>query len=392
MRDFPDATIHAKVTTRSRKSDDGDDVRSVRSISPEEYDYIYTSFGNSYGLQRSQIDGALRSGKHHFLICNDLGTIAKLRSDYGKLALTIFVLSKGARVHLQGLLMGQGTQDSEIANSMREDELLYQQYLNRATGFDAVIVNNQGSPVSQMLDQLRVAMAARQKRNSGRDDATTTKAAPARILGPPTYTPEDIAAMVEQKLRLLLNEMLGITAVDARSSQTGNTGKGRQVRSGQSMGTGDTSGFGDDKEYDVFISARTSDRAYAQTVRQFLTRAALAVFHSDESLPRLGSADYRREISHALDHSLHMVVVVSSGENARSKWVESEWGMFIIEKRSGRKDGNIITVTAGDLEVAELPLDLRTQEVIALSPAGLIRLLQYVRPRDVRSTAKNRGD
>ena len=91
---------------------------------------------------------------------------------------------------------------------------------------------------------------------------------------------------------------------------------------------------------DVFISARHSDYEYATQIYRFLGSRGLAVFFSEESLPQLGSSDYRREIDRALDEAQYMIVVTSSTENVQSSWVEAEWGFFINEKRSGRKSGN----------------------------------------------------
>jgi len=53
----------------------------------------------------------------------------------------------------------------------------------------------------------------------------------------------------------------------------------------------------------------------------------------------MGNSDYRREIDRALEQAKHLIVVTSRKEYVESKWVEAEWGSFINEKRSGRKDG-----------------------------------------------------
>ena len=61
-----------------------------------------------------------------------------------------------------------------------------------------------------------------------------------------------------------------------------------------------------------------------------------------------------------------------------SSWVEAEWGLFINEKRSGRKSGNIVTVVADKLQAEDLPASLRYFEVIPFTEDALYRLLRFV--------------
>ncbi|HMC77751.1 MAG TPA: TIR domain-containing protein [Vicinamibacterales bacterium] len=129
----------------------------------------------------------------------------------------------------------------------------------------------------------------------------------------------------------------------------------------------------------VFISAKSGDYDYAEAVYRHLTAAGIAAFFSRESLPEVGSADYRREIDRALDEADHLVVVTSSIDSVVAPWVEAEWGFFINEKRSGRKTGNLITVLAGAMRPADLPPSLRYYEAIPFDAAALDTLLRYVR-------------
>jgi TIR domain len=131
---------------------------------------------------------------------------------------------------------------------------------------------------------------------------------------------------------------------------------------------------------DVFISAKSADFQYAIQVYRYLAGLGVRTFFSRESLPELGNSDYRKEIDKKLDEVQHMVVVVSSVENAESPWVEAEWGFFINEKRSGRKKGNLITVTVGSLQPAELPASLRYHEVIPFGPDAFEKIARYVTP------------
>jgi len=136
----------------------------------------------------------------------------------------------------------------------------------------------------------------------------------------------------------------------------------------------------------VFISAKSSDYEYAAQVYRRLGDAGVAAFFSRESLPAVGSSDYRREIDRALDEADHMIVVTSSVDHVLASWVEAEWGFFINEKRSGRKRGNLVTVVVGALGPTDLPPSLRYFEVIPFDPEALDRILRYVQePSPVRT-------
>gem|GEM_PF-4977422 len=132
-------------------------------------------------------------------------------------------------------------------------------------------------------------------------------------------------------------------------------------------------------EYDVFISYKSEDTAYAQEVYDLLTGRGMRVFFSRESLPRLGSDEYHERIDSAIEKARHMVVVASSGEHATAKWVSYEWRLFLGEKLAGRKEGNLVTVVAGGMSIGDLPIGLRHREVIQLTPEDRDRLFQYLR-------------
>ena len=130
----------------------------------------------------------------------------------------------------------------------------------------------------------------------------------------------------------------------------------------------------------IFISARSTDYQYAEEIYRFLKSQGLHIFFSQESLPELASSDYRKQIDDALDSAQHMIVVTSSKANVTASWVEAEWGLFINEKRSGRKLGNLITVVAGGLGPSELPPSLRYYEVIPFQRDAFQKILRYVAP------------
>lgn len=132
--------------------------------------------------------------------------------------------------------------------------------------------------------------------------------------------------------------------------------------------------------FHVFISAKSEDYPYAEKLFQFLQGKGIPTFFSQATLRRLGRADYRRAIDQALEQVQNLIVVVSRPEYTTSEWVQAEWGIFANELRSGRKHGNLITVTVGDLQPADLPITLRNLEVIPWDDQVFEVVLSYVRP------------
>jgi len=132
-------------------------------------------------------------------------------------------------------------------------------------------------------------------------------------------------------------------------------------------------------KFDIFLSFSGEDESDARRVFEFLASQGLRVFFSKSSIPQMAQADYMKAINRALDGSRHMIVMSRTPEGFAKPWVEREWMMFLNEKLSGRKSGNIVVINVGGVEVAELPIALRSQQVVSLTDSGLDEVLQFVR-------------
>ena len=141
----------------------------------------------------------------------------------------------------------------------------------------------------------------------------------------------------------------------------------------------DISAEGNAENFDVFISYKSKDTLYAKLVYDILCSQGLKVFYSKESLPRMGSDEYREQIDLVIDQSKNMVIVASSGEHIMSRWIKYEWGLFLGEKLAGRKKGNLITILAEGLSVENLPISLRNREAIPLVKGEIESLLEFVK-------------
>lgn len=113
-------------------------------------------------------------------------------------------------------------------------------------------------------------------------------------------------------------------------------------------------------QYDVFISCKSEDYPFAKKVYKYLKELNYNVFLADEELRKKGIAEYGKIIDEALDSTTHMIIIASKPEYIESSYVQSEWRIFIEEKRTGRKTGNIITII--NFDVSSLPISLRQFE------------------------------
>ena len=114
-------------------------------------------------------------------------------------------------------------------------------------------------------------------------------------------------------------------------------------------------------KYDVFLSSKSEDYPYAEEVYNFLKENGLNVFAASKELDKIGEAAYAVAIDAALDATEHMVVIASSIENIKSKWVDYEWRTFRNDLNSGYREGNLLTILS-NITPKELPAGLRHQQ------------------------------
>ena len=120
-----------------------------------------------------------------------------------------------------------------------------------------------------------------------------------------------------------------------------------------------------DFKYDVFISCKSEDYNLGREVFEYLSNNRVSAFMADEKLRQLGMSDYGRVIDEALDNSRHLILVTSSVQNVMpdtSPYVYYEWHTFSEEKKSGRKNGNIVLIVTNLDMIGKLPIALRNNQ------------------------------
>lgn len=131
-------------------------------------------------------------------------------------------------------------------------------------------------------------------------------------------------------------------------------------------------------DWEVFISHHHTDLKHAQVLYELLQAANVRPFLSEACLPKLGISDFQESIEGALEKCQHMIVVSSFVDGISSGWVRAEWSMFLNEVRSGRKQGNLLTLLIGQMNVNELPIALRAFQSIVWQDRN--RVIPFIKP------------
>lgn len=147
-------SIHQKVTDRSPKRYDSEEIRCIEQINNSEYQYIYQQYGYRYGIEKEQIDQALSQAKDHFVICNDIDTIKRIKVDYGDSVRTVFLLFDAPREHIEKVQKARGITDDQVDLRIAKIGVLSELFLDNADLFDGVILNRMGSPFGNMVHQV----------------------------------------------------------------------------------------------------------------------------------------------------------------------------------------------------------------------------------------------
>ena len=120
--------------------------------------------------------------------------------------------------------------------------------------------------------------------------------------------------------------------------------------------------------YQVFISYKhtdddgnnTIDQEWAKELEGILASKGASVFFSDHSLVEQGRSNFSSAIDEALDEVELLIVVASKIEYVNSRWVSYEWGSFLNDYLSGKRErANVITVLKGGVDKNDLPRKLR---------------------------------
>ena len=154
--DFGVESVHIKGTTRIKRQYDEDEIVSFpKGLPKDKYQYVYNQYGYKYGIEKRQIDNAIHKDINHFIICNDIDTIEKLKRDYPNRVRTIYLLFDAPKETIIAIQKKRHITDDEINLRIKKIDYLKSLAHDRLDLFDYTMMNKYGdNPEKSFRKQL----------------------------------------------------------------------------------------------------------------------------------------------------------------------------------------------------------------------------------------------
>ena len=152
-------SIHIKHTDRPPRQYDDVEIKCVKAFNPQDFDYVYQTYGFRYGIQRKQIDKAIAENRHHFIICNDILTIKALKRDYGSLVKAVFTFFDAPNDVLRQIQLERQISDDEIDLRLAKTYVLYRQFVEEWHLFDEILENHYKEDASSLRKRMENMLA-----------------------------------------------------------------------------------------------------------------------------------------------------------------------------------------------------------------------------------------
>lgn len=162
-------SINVKGTTRDRRIYDDIEIVSYPDGLPEEKfgdkrGYIYTQYGYEYGIEKKQIYDAVEGDYPHFVICNDIDTISKIRNDFAGKVFVIYLYFDAPKEQILEIQRRRGITDDEINLRVSKIEYFHEQFIHNSSFFDEVIKNSFGeNPSITLWRRMKAIMASHEE-------------------------------------------------------------------------------------------------------------------------------------------------------------------------------------------------------------------------------------
>lgn len=152
-------SVHFKTSSRPERKHGDLELISHQNFDHQGFDYVYQTYGHHYGIQRNQIDGAIRNNRHHFIICNDISTIQALKRDYGDRVKVVFFYFDAPAEALLEIQKSRGIDDDEIQIRLAKTADLNRQFLEYYDLFDGTLVNHFQEDTGRLKHRMETLLA-----------------------------------------------------------------------------------------------------------------------------------------------------------------------------------------------------------------------------------------
>ncbi len=142
-------SVHKKGTTRQIRKYDDIEFEFFNNGLPEdryggEKGYTYSQYGYEYGIEKKQIDNAEKAGIPHFIVCNDIQTIKKIKADYPFRVRVVYLKIDASNDTIRAIQRARNISEEEIELRLSKIEYINTMFSEHSYLFDSVIINKYG--------------------------------------------------------------------------------------------------------------------------------------------------------------------------------------------------------------------------------------------------------
>ncbi len=148
-------TINTKLTSRPKRDYDEDEIETANEDELEKEEFKYQRYGNIYAININQVEDAINRNLNHFIICNDIETIVKLKERFKAKIKVIFLSFDAPRKTIEEIINRRNLSDDKVNLRIQKIDVLYDEFVSNKKLFDHVVLNKFGAPPSQMMIHLR---------------------------------------------------------------------------------------------------------------------------------------------------------------------------------------------------------------------------------------------
>lgn len=118
-----------------------------------------------------------------------------------------------------------------------------------------------------------------------------------------------------------------------------------------------------ERGFDVFISCKSQDYAFAHELYDFLSYNGFKPFLADTSIKEVGISQYTALIGEVINVCQNMVVFATDINYLETPYVEAEWHTFINDINTGHKsNAKIVNILSPVIDIHMLPTWLRDKQ------------------------------